>query len=259
MSASAFLAEPFVDAAEAGGPTPVERARMAEGRPDFRALVHPSPLGKSAIGHMDASTGKGTFGFVAPPSGGGGGGGGGGGVGAPTSANVGSAFFKSVFLGGKGLREEADAAAIAEREAWSAKVITAPRFLPYAPHDATKMERHASLLRSPPQKLSLRRVVEGDARVPPLSPAPPSILAGDTFTPANTLDKLLRAGAGVDAGLHAADFRATAEPDIVRGVFDAVHVPLLAAGRRVHASPGERTMSLLPTHVSGVNTDAVET
>ena len=246
-SASAFLAEPFVDGGtESSGPTPVERARMAAGRPDFHALVHPNPLGKSAIGHMDASTGKGTFGYAVPSGDG-------------SVENRGSAFFKSVFLGGKGLREEADAAAIAEREAWSAKVITAPSFLPYAPHDGTKLERHASLLRTSPQKLSLRRVVAGDARVPPLLPAPPSILASDIFTPANTLDKLLRKGGGVDTDLHAADFRAPAEPDIVRGVFDAVHVPLLAAARRVDAPPGERTIKLLPTHTHGVNTDAVET
>lgn len=262
-NASAYLAEPYrepLDGPALDAAAAREAARQTA-RPPFLPTVTPDPLGRpGGGGYADPSTGKRVFGWHDRATGG----------------NAGADFFRSVHLAGAALRAEAEAAAAAERAAWEAKVVTAPAFLPYAPHDATRLERLGSMLRDAPQKGALRDVTHGTiaagtgARVPPLAPAPVSIFTADAYEPPATLETMLRplpapapgspgtararARAAFVAGV---DWRAVAEPDVVRGAYNAVHKPLLAAARRVDAPPGARSVGLLPTHARGIDTDAL--
>ena len=102
-------------------------------------------------------------------------------------------------------------------------------------------DRHAPLLRSPPAKASLRAVLEGSARAPPLDALPVSLHATLPFA------KPLVAGADTlcpnreFAAAPAVDFIRTSDPQVPsqsEGLYATVHVPLLSAARRTNARPG---------------------
>jgi hypothetical protein len=270
-SVSAFLVEPYaeelgkraVDAAE------TRRAGEMSGRPPFRPRCFLWPLGEGDLGYRDPLTGKGTFGFRDGAS----------------NANTSSEFFKSVFLQGAEARREAEAAQRAAEAHWASKVVTdTQHFKHHQPRDGTRGERHLTLLRDAPARPALRAVVlgapaspKGGVRLAPLEPLPPSMMATEPFPgPPPPLPDMLRAlprappgspgGAAArafeatflakDAATGAPrDFKRVADKDIIRGVAAVTHKPLLTAGRSVHATPGARTLPLLPAHRFGVNTD----
>jgi len=270
---SLFLSEPYVEGQDTRAIDAAQARALASeaGKPMFLPHANPAPLGHRGLGYQDPVTGVGSFGFIDLPQ--------------TRNSSISpskvspqqssAAFFKSVFLQGKALREEAEAAAAAEaKAAFDGMVVDAPyRFVQHTTKDGTRLERSKSLLAGRPVKHAIKRVVEGEGggKLPPPLSHPPTCMYSveEVFPgPSPSLETFLRplptppsgtlggtATRILKAGFTASgkDFVYPAEPHIITEA--TLYKPLLNAARQTNAVPGVASLALIPTHFGGVNTD----